>query len=480
MRPSAKLGMTGLPVLLALLLSACMVGPDYQRPTAAVPTDFKHVEGWSVAAPADEHPKGAWWEGYGDAELNALIARLNTSNQTVAQYEAQYRQAFALAQSARGALFPQLSTTVGKTRAGQGAGSSTSSQAVQVSGIRTTYTATLNASWELDIWGRLRRTLEANRASADASLATLAAMRLSMQSELAQNYLQLRVMDQQKRLLTETVDTYKRVLQLTESQYKRGIIASADVATATTQVKNAEAELVDLVWQRAQLENAIAVLMGEAPANFSLADNGSVPRIPAVPMSVPSQLLERRPDVAAAERSVMAANAQIGVAKAAYFPSLNLNAAGGYRSSTLSDWLTLPNRYWSVGPQLAMTLFDGGQIKFGVIGAEASYDASVATYRQTVLTALQEVENYLVTLHTLSEEAVLREEAVAASRKALQQYTNQYRVGLIGFLDVVTAQTTALNSARTLLTLQQTQLINSVQLIAALGGEWEGLPQNKN
>ncbi len=305
-------------------------------------------------------------------------------------------------------------------------------------------------------------------------------MRLSMQSELAQNYLQLRVMDQQKRLLTETVDTYKRVLQLTESQYKRGIIASADVATATTQVKNAEAELVDLVWQRAQLENAIAVLMGEAPANFSLADNGSLPRIPAVPMSVPSQLLERRPDVAAAERSVMAANAQIGVAKAAYFPSLNLNAAGGYRSSTLSDWLTLPNRYWSVGPQLAMTLFDGGQIKFGVIGAEASYDASVATYRQTVLTALQEVENYLVTLHTLSEEAVLREEAVAASRKALQQYTNQYRVGLIGFLDVVTAQTTALNSARTLLTLQQTQLINSVQLIAALGGEWEGLPQNKN
>ena len=408
-------------------------------------------------------------------ELNQLVDRLNQGNQTVAQYEAQYRQAFALAQSSRGALWPQLNATAGKTRAGQGTGSSTSSQAVQTSGIRTTYTATLNASWELDIWGRLRRTLEANQASADASAATLAAMRLSMQSELVQNYLQIRVMDQQKRLLSETVDTYKRVIQLTESQYKRGIVASADVAAATTQLKNAQAELVDLVWQRAQLENAIAVLIGEAPANFSLAESEAVPQLPEIPSAVPSQLLERRPDVAAAERSVMSANANIGVAKSAYYPSLTLSASGGYRSSTFNDWLTLPNRYWSVGPQLAMTLFNGWQTKYNVMQSEASYDASVAAYRQTVLTAFREVEDYLVALHTLGEESVLRTEAVDAAKKSLRQYTNQYRVGLISFLDVVTAQTTALNTERTLLTLQQSRLINSVQLIAALGGGWEGM-----
>lgn len=471
MNVSAKLG----AISLSLLLSACMVGPDYRRPEMTTPAAFKHVEGWSFAAPADDAPKGEWWERYGDMELNQLVDRLNQGNQTVAQYEAQYRQAFALAQSSRGALWPQLNATAGKTRAGQGTGSSTSSQAVQTSGIRTTYTATLNASWELDIWGRLRRTLEANQASADASAATLAAMRLSMQSELVQNYLQIRVMDQQKRLLSETVDTYKRVIQLTESQYKRGIVASADVAAATTQLKNAQAELVDLVWQRAQLENAIAVLIGEAPANFSLAESEAVPQLPEIPSAVPSQLLERRPDVAAAERSVMSANANIGVAKSAYYPSLTLSASGGYRSSTFNDWLTLPNRYWSVGPQLAMTLFNGWQTKYNVMQSEASYDASVAAYRQTVLTAFREVEDYLVALHTLGEESVLRTEAVDAAKKSLRQYTNQYRVGLISFLDVVTAQTTALNTERTLLTLQQSRLINSVQLIAALGGGWEGM-----
>lgn len=472
MNVSAKLG----AISLSLLLSACMVGPDYRRPDVTTPAAFKHVEGWSFAAPADEVSKGQWWERYDDAGLNQLVERLNQGNQTVAQYEAQYRQAFALAQSSRGALWPQLTTNVGKTRAGQGTGSSTSGQAVQNSGIRTTYTATLNASWELDMWGRLRRTLEANQASADASVATLAAMRLSLQSELVQNYLQIRVMDQQKRLLSETVETYQRVIQLTESQYKRGIVASADVAAATTQLKNAQAELVDLVWQRAQLENAIAVLIGEAPANFSLAENEVMPQLPEIPSAVPSQLLERRPDVAAAERSVMSANANIGVAKSAYYPSLTLSASGGYRSSTFSDWLTLPNRYWSVGPQLAMTLFNGFQTKYNVMQSEASYDASVAAYRQTVLTAFREVEDYLVALHTLGDESVLRAEATEAAKKSLRQYTNQYRVGLISFLDVVTAQTTALNTERTLLTLQQSRLINSVQLIAALGGGWEGLP----
>jgi NodT family efflux transporter outer membrane factor (OMF) lipoprotein len=466
-------GMAGLSVL----LSACMVGPDYHRPDTVVPAKFKYADGWQQAVPADDIPKGEWWMHYGDEELNGLVARLNQSNFTIAQYEAQYRQAVALAQSARGALFPEVGLTAGKTRAATGTGSSASGQNVQRTGIRTTYNTALNVSWEADVWGRLRRTLESNRASADASFATLQAMRLSTQSQLVQNYLQLRFMDQQKRLLSETLETYRRALQLTESQYKRGVVSSADVAAATTQLKGTEADLKDLVWQRAQLENAIAVLVGEAPANFNLVEKNAIPQLPSVPEGVPSQLLERRPDVAAAERSVIAANASIGVAKSAYFPSLTLSATGGYSSSSFADWISLPNRYWSVGPQLALTLFNAGQTKYAVAQAQASYDASVAGYRQTVLDAFREVEDYLIAVKTLGDEASLRAEAVASSKRSLTQYTNQYRVGLISFLDVVTAQTTALSNERSLLTLQQNQMVTSVQLIAALGGGWEGIPE---
>ena len=459
--------------LCSVLLSACAIGPDYQRPGVTTPVQFKQAEGWRQANPSDALARGAWWELYGDRQLDALVLRLNSSNQTVAQYEAQYRQAQALVRSTRGALFPTLDLSAGKTRSSQGTGSSGSSLSQSSSGIRNTYTTQLGVSWEADIWGKLRRGLEADRASAQASLADLAAMRLSLQSELVQNYLQLRVIDEQKRLLEATVQAYQRSLDMTQNQYRAGISGKDAVFLAQTQLKSTQADLIDLAWQRAQLENAIAVLTGMAPAEFSLAASIDIPALPAIPLAVPSQLLERRPDIAAAERSVMAANAEIGVAKTAYFPDLTLSLAGGYSSSSFSNWVSLPNRFWSVGPQLAMTLFDGGQRAAEVDRSEAAYDQTVAQYRQTVLDGFREVEDYMSQLKVFDEEASVRNEALQAARESLRLTSNQYKAGLIGYLDVVNVQATALSNERSVLTLMQSRLVASVQLIAALGGGWQ-------
>jgi NodT family efflux transporter outer membrane factor (OMF) lipoprotein len=458
--------------LCALLLSACAVGPDYKQPDMPTPAHFKQAEGWTQANPSDAIARGAWWEIYGDPQLNGLVEKLNTSNQTVAQYEAQYRQAAALVRSARGAFFPTLDLTTSKNRSSQGTGSSSSSLSSSSSGIRDTYNAQLGVSWEADIWGKLRRGLEADKASAQASLADLASMQLSLQSQLVQNYLQLRVIDEQKRLLEATVDTYERSLRLTQNQYRAGVSGRDAVAQAQTQLKSTQADLIDLAWQRAQFESAIAVLMGQAPADFSLAPITSVPALPQIPVQLPSQLLERRPDIAAAERSVMAANANIGVAKAAYYPDLTLSMNGGYSSSTFSNWISLPNRFWSVGPQLAMTLFDGGQRAAEVDRTEAVYDQTVAQYRQTVLDGFKEVEDYMAQLRVYEQEAGVRKEALDAARDSLRLTSNQYKAGLIGYLDVVNVQTTALSNERSVLTLLQSRLIASVQLIAALGGGW--------
>ncbi|AJO78403.1 efflux transporter outer membrane subunit [Pseudomonas sp. MRSN 12121] len=456
------------------LLSACAIGPDYQRPQVAEPEHYKEAAGWRQANPSDALARGAWWELYGDAQLNGLVDKLNSANQSVAQAEAQYRQAQALARSARGALFPTVDLSAGKTRASQGTGSSNSALSSSSSGIRDTYNTQLGVSWEADVWGKLRRSLEANEASAEASFADLAAMRLSQQSELVQNYLQLRVMDQQKRLLEATVAAYQRSLTMTENQYRAGVAGRDAVAQARTQLKSTQADLIDLIWQRAQLENAIAVLIGLPPAEFSLAETQDIPTLPQVPLGLPSQLLERRPDIASAERSVISANANIGVAKAAYYPDLTLSLAGGYSSSTYADWISLPNRFWSVGPKLAMTLFDGGQRSAEVDRTEAVYDQTVAKYRQTVLDGFREVENYLVQLKVLADEAVVRQEALDAARDSQRLTENQYKAGLVAYLDVVTVQATALSNERSVLTLLQSQLVTSVQLIAALGGGWDG------
>ena len=418
------------PLLLSgLLLSACAIGPDYQRPESAAAADYKEAAGWTRANPSDALARGAWWELYGDAQLNGLVEKLNSSNQTVAQSEAQFRQAQALVRSARGAFLPSADLSVGKTRSSQGTGSSNSSLTSSSSGIRDTLNAQVGVSWEADVWGKLRRGLEANEASAEASLADLAAMRLSQQSELVQNYLQLRVIDEQKRLLQATVEAYQRSLKMSENQYKSG---------------------------------------------FSLAETTTVPALPQIPLSLPSQLLERRPDIASAERSIIAANANIGVAKAAYYPDFSLSLQGGYSSSQYQDWISVPNRFWSVGPKVSLPLFDGGQRSAEVDRNEALYDQTVAKYRQTVLDGLREVENYLVQLKVLGDEAVVQEQALESARESLRLTSNQYKAGLIAYLDVVVVQATALNTERNVLNLRQSRLIASVKLIAALGGGWDG------
>ncbi|MFL1514433.1 RND transporter [Pseudomonas prosekii] len=456
------------------LLSACAVGPDYQRPQTAEIAQYKEAEGWRQANPSDSLARGAWWELYGDQQLNGLVDQLNNANQTVAQAEARYRQSQALVKSARAAFYPTVDLSAGKTRSSQGAGSSSSSLSSSASGIRDTYSTELGVSWEADIWGKLRRGLEADQATAQASFADLAAMRLSQQSEMVQNYLQLRVIDQQKRLLESTVAAYQRSLQMTQNQYRAGVSGRDAVAQAQTQLKSTQADLVDLIWQRAQFENAIAVLIGLPPAEFNLAESQDIPKLPQIPLSLPSQLLERRPDIASAERSVIAANANIGVAKAAYYPDLSLSLSGGYSSSTSSNLVSLPNRFWSVGPKLTLPLFDGGARSAEVDRNEALYDETVATYRQTVLDGFREVENYLIQLKVYEQEASVRQEALDAARDSLRLTENQYKAGLIAYLDVVVVQATALNNEQSVLNVLQSRLLASVQLIAALGGGWDG------
>lgn len=452
-----------LPALLVLALTGCAIGPDYRRPALDTPAQFRAVEGWKAAAPADAIERGAWWELYGDAELNALIRRLEDSNQSLAAAEAAWRQARALARGARAAFLPTLDGGAAASRSGT------------AEGVAKSYDASLGASWEPDVWGKLRRQLEADEAGLAASAADLAAVRLSQQAELVQSYLQLRVVDEQIRLLDATLEAYRRSLRLSDNQYRAGLVPKSDVTQAQTQLKSTEAQRIDLDYQRAQLEHAIAVLLGASPASLRLAARDGLPALPGLPPALPSSLLERRPDVAGAERRVIAANAEIGVARAAWFPDLTLSASGGYRSAQLAEWISAPNRFWSIGPQFAMTLFDGGRIRAGVEQAEARYDETVADYRQTVLDALREVEDRLVQLAVAEREADARRAALDAARESLRLIDNQYRAGTVDYLSVASAQTAALSSERSLLDLQGSRLIASVQLIAALGGGWQGL-----
>ncbi|NQD93237.1 efflux transporter outer membrane subunit [Pseudomonas sp. CrR25] len=467
-------------IALSLLLAGCAIGPDYQRPALATPAQFKQIEGWTLAKPGDALARGAWWELYGDVELNALVGRLDLSNQNLAASAAQYRQARALVRGARAVFFPSLSSSAGVTRAGQGGGDSTlaTSDGFSVSGsnaasISKNYDLGLNAAWELDIWGKLRRSLESSRAGFEASAADLAALELSLQAELVQSYLQLRVLDEQQRLLQATVAAYARSLQLTENQYNAGIVPKSDVSQARTQLKSTEAQAIDLRWQRAQLEHAIAVLVGVPPSELGIAARDRVPTLPQIPVALPSQLLERRPDVAAAERRVIAANAEIGVAKAAWYPDLTLSASGGYRGSSFANWVSLPNRFWSLGPDLALSLFDGGARSAELERSEAAYEQTVAEYRQAVLDSFREVEDQLVQLRVQEQEAHVQQQALEAARESLRLIENQYRAGTVDFNSVVSVQATALSNERTSLTLLGSRLTASVQLIAALGGGWQ-------
>jgi len=459
--------------ILALSLGACTLGPDYQRPALPQAAEFKEAEGWKAAAPADLLQRGDWWTLFGDAQLDALVGRLNVSNQNLAAAEAQYRQARALVRGARSQLFPTVGGSAGATRAGQGASSVSGGQnSAGAGGVSESYSVGLDASWELDVWGRLRRNLEANRASMQASAADLAAVRLSLQSELVQTYLQLRVMDEQQRLLNQSVEAFARSWRLTQNQYDAGIVPKSDVTQALTQLRSTEAQALDLQWQRAQMEHAIAVLTGVPPSELNIAERDDIPELPAVPLALPSQLLERRPDIASAERQIIAANAQIGVAEAAWYPDLTLSASGGYQNSSFGNLLSVPNRFWSLGPQLALTLLDFGARRADLEAAEAAYDQTVANYRQTVLDSFREVEDNLVQLRVLAAEAVVQRQALEAAQESLRLIENQYRAGTVDFLSVATVQTSALNNERTYLTLLGDQLTASVQLIAALGGGW--------
>ncbi|HEX5844612.1 MAG TPA: efflux transporter outer membrane subunit, partial [Pseudomonas sp.] len=454
----------------------CAIGPDYQRPQLQTPAQFKQIEGWTQAKPGDVLERGSWWQLYGDAELNALVERLNISNQNLAASEAQYRQARALVRGARAAFYPSLSSSAGVSRSSQGSNSSSSSNtssSTSNGGIDKSYELGLNAAWELDIWGKLRRSLESSRAGFEASAADLAALKLSLQAELVQNYLQLRVLDDQQRLLDATVAAYARSLKLTENQYNAGIVPKSDVSQALTQLKSTEAQAIDLKWQRAQLEHAIAVLIGVPPSELSIAVREQLPALPEIPVALPSQLLERRPDVAAAERRVIAANAEIGVAEAAWYPDLTISASGGYRGSSFADWIDLPNRFWSLGPQLALTLFDGGARSAELERSEAAYEQTVAQYRQLVLDSFREVEDYLVQLRVLQQEAVIQQEALDAARESLRLIENQYKAGTVDFNSVVNVQATALSNERSNLSLLGSRLTASVLLIAALGGGWQ-------
>jgi NodT family efflux transporter outer membrane factor (OMF) lipoprotein len=474
---------TGYLLLAIGLLSGCAVGPDYDRPAAPLSAQFKHSVGWTTAAPADTQIPSEWWQLYADPQLNQLIGRLNISNQNLAGAEAQYQQARALVNKARAGFYPTLTGNSSVKRTGQGGGSRTLSSAngVDVSGanaasISKSYELGLNASWELDVWGKLRRSLESSDASFQASAADLAAMRLSLQSELVQNYLQLRVLDEQSRLLQATAAAYARSLKLSENQYQAGIVAKSDVSQARTQLYSTQAQAIDLQWQRAQLENALAVLIGVAPSELRIASSLQLPELPNIPLSLPSQLLERRPDIASAERQMIAANAEIGVAEAAWYPDLSLSASGGYNNSSYADWVSLPNRVWSIGPQLALTLFDGGARSAQVDSAHAGYQQTVAQYRQTVLDSFREVEDALVKLRVLEQEADVQQAAVNSARESLQRIINQYQAGIIDYNSVVSVQTSTLSNERSALSLLGNRLTTSVQLIAALGGGWHSNP----
>lgn len=453
------------PVLLALLLGGCAVGPDYHRPTVNVPTHYKEAKGWREATPQDAQSKGEWWSVYHDNTLSGLLRQVSISNQNVAQYEAQYRQAKALVAESRSDLFPSATYTGSSTRSGSttsGQRTTSNSQSLQAS-----------ASWELDIWGKLRRTLEENKASAQASEAELANITLSAQSELAQDYFQLRIMDRQIALYQESVAAYQRYLTVINNKYQAGSESRGTLAQAQAQLESARASALDLSWQRAQTEHAIALLIGKTPAEFSLpATTEMTATLPPLPLAVPSTLLQRRPDIAYAERTVAAANAAVGVAIAGYYPDLTLSASGGFSSSALHNLLSLPNRVWSLGPSLSGTLLDFGATSSKVEQARAAYDADVASYRQAVLTGFQEVENYLVELNTLQDEMAAQQRATQAAQESARVTRNQYEAGMIDYLDVATTENTSLSQQQSLLSLQSTQWVASVELIAALGGGW--------
>ncbi len=460
------------------VLAGCAVGPDYKRPAFDAAAAYKEQSGWKPSEPGDALSRGPWWAIYNDPALDELEAKINISNQNVKAALASYDQARALVDQARAGFWPTVGANVSRLR-GSGRGGASTVTVNNVTTViptgastSTTYSAGASVNWSLDIWGQIRRTVESDRASAQASAAALAAAELSAQATLATDYFELRAQDQLQRLLDDTVVAEQLSLKITQSRYRYGVAAKADVVSAEAQLLSSQAQQINAKIQRATLEHAIAVLIGQQPAQFSLSPTAMRSDVPTVPPGVPSTLLERRPDVADAERKVAAANAQIGVATAAYFPSLTLSGSDQYTSSMWSHLISLPNRTWSVGPSLAQTLFDGGLRRAQVAQARAAWESNVANYRQTVLSGFEQVEDQIATLRILEQQAVVEEEAVKAAREAEALTLNQYKAGTVPYSSVITAQTTRLSAEETALTVLSSRLQASVALIEALGGGW--------
>lgn len=463
------------------LLSGCRVGPNYQRPTVPTPPAFEGVApapppnppngGWKEAAPADSAIRGNWWEMYGDSQLNQLEEKVAVSNQTLRAAYEQYMQAREAVQVARSQYYPTLSLgpTVSRDRESQ-------HRPLLAPGTETTYNDLVlggQATWEPDVWGAIRRTVEEQRATAQASAADLANAQLSLQAELAMDYFEMRGLDSQQQLLNNTVAQYQQYLQLTQTRFHGGVATESDVALAQTQLDQTQAQAIDVGVARAQYEHAIATLTGQPASTFSLPANPLQIPLPQIPVGVPSQLLERRPDIAGAERRADAANAQIGIAIAAYYPTINLFGTGGFESTSPGTWFQGPSALWSLGASATKLLFDAGRRHALTQQARDAYEQNVANYRQTVLQSFQDVEDELSGLRILNEESVAQARAVADAQHSLDLSTTRYKGGVTTYLKVITAQTTQLSNERTAADITTRQFASSVQLVKALGGGWD-------
>ena len=464
--------MTAVAVACLVLFAGCSFAPKYAKPSIETagafkeltPAQFKDTDGWKTAEPKDDAIRGKWWEIFGDTNLNALEEQVAISNQTVAAAFANFLSARAVVKQARSQFFPTVTADPSVIR---------SRQPLSKGSIATVYSLPLDASWEPDFWGGIRNSVKASSFEAQATLADLENTRLAIQAELAADYFQLHSMDSQKLLLDAAVRAYDESLRLTQVLHDTGIASDQDVAQAETQLNIARAQASDLGILRSQLEHAIAMLIGKPASAFSIAPEPMDTNAVAIPFGIPSQLLERRPDIAATERRVAEANAQIGVARAAYFPTVTLSGSGGYQSLSLANFTSAPNLAWSVGASLAQTLFDAGKRKAVTEQAWAAYQASVANYRQTVLAAFQDVEDNLSALRILSQEIRQQDVAVASSQRYLNLASDRYKLGIDSYLNVIIAQTTLLNNQRTAVNLRMEQMTASVQLIKALGGGWD-------
>ncbi|MGD0696316.1 MAG: efflux transporter outer membrane subunit [Terriglobia bacterium] len=456
-----------------LFLNACTVGPKYVRPTppAPIPPDFKEAQGWKPAQPGDQTLRGNWWEIFGDPQLNALEEQVNVSNQDLKAAEARLREARALIRVTRASEFPVISTAPSITSLH----SSTNGPNVPPG---TAYSATgdfvlpFDLSYELDLWGRIRRTVAAAREEAQATAADLETARLSLHAELALDYFELRSADAQQRLLNDTVKAYTDALKLTTDRYEGGLAPKSDVAQAQTQLQTTRVQATDIAVARSAFEHAIAILIGKPPAAFNLPPRPLDIQPPNIPPGLPSQLLERRPDIAAVERRVAEANEQVGIARVAFFPAVTLDGTAGFEGHSITTWLTWPSRFWAIGPTALETLFDAGRRRASSEAALGAYDVTVATYRETTLTAFQQVEDNLAALRILQQEAGQQAEAVASAQESLRLFTVRYKGGVDTYLQVITAQTIALANERNDVDVQRRRMDASVLLIKALGGGW--------